>query len=148
MIKIDFNIIFDDVSKDDIPIEYSDVIYGDVLLKINDSIYQHNETVLCSWMYNLIRTVSRLKHGSEYSVKEPENYWDYIKFEREKSEISVTYLNNNNIIWREKIEYSDFKAEIIRVAKEFRDQLCNFDLRFNGSKVVLTINNLLSQITT
>lgn len=148
MIKIDFNIIFDDFSKDDISIEYNDVIYGDILLKINNSIYQHNETVLCSWMYNFIRTVSHLECNSEYSVKEPENYWDFIKFERVKSEISVTYSNNNNVVWREKTEYSDFKAEIIRAAKEFRNRLCNFDLRFNDSKVVSTIDNLLSQITT
>ncbi len=147
MIKIDFNIIFDDISKDDIPIEYNDVIYGNVLLKINNSIYKHNDTVLCSWMYNFIRTISNLKCSLEYSIKEPENYWDFIKFERKKSEISVTYLNNNNVVWIEKVEYSDFKAEVIRAAKEFRTQLCNFDFRFSDSKVVLTINNLLDQIT-
>ena len=147
MIKIDFKVIFDnEVPTKDIPIEYNDVIYGDILIRVNDSIYKHKETVVCSWMNNLIRTVVHLKCSPEYVIKEPENYWDHIKFERTGLKLLVTYLCDDKKIWKEKVEYSDFEKEVVNTANELINTLCDFDARFRSSKVVMTFNDLLKQI--
>lgn len=148
MIKIDFNVLFDDeVPQKDIPIEYNDVLYGDILIRVNDSVYSHKETVVCNWMNNLIRTIIHLKCSSDYVIKEPENYWDHIKFEKKGPKLSITYLSDDKEIWNEEIDYSDFEREVVNTANELIERLCDLDIRFRSSKVVMTFDDLLNQIS-
>lgn len=109
MIRIDFNIIFDyEDPNEDIPFEYDDTIYGDIILKVNNSVYEYEESVLDYWIGGFLKAVSHFECNSEYFTDEHENSRDHIKSKPEKSEISVKYVTCDNVVWTKEVEYAEY----------------------------------------
>ena len=113
MIHISYKIIFDDeFAVQDIPYEYDDTIYGDIIIKINNSTYYHKETVLDHWFNELIKMIKETKSNSIYQIKEIENWWDVLLFKKINSQIFTAYIKDEKIVWQEKISFIDFQNEV------------------------------------
>lgn len=147
MINISYKIIFDDeFATKDIPYEYDDTIYGDIIIKINNSTYYHEETVLDHWFNEFIQMIKEIKNNEIYSVKEIENWWDVLIFKKNKQKLFTSYVKDKKIIWQEEISFIDFKKEVVRVVNNFLLDLCEFNQEFKKSTVVSKMTSRIAAI--
>lgn len=137
MVKIEYKIeFFEDDDPATIPYEYNDTIYGDIIIYINNSVYSHMSSVLDYWINKLFEAVECLKSNSDFTIKEIENSWDYLNFKKQDEQVTISWLSDEAVKWREEIGYDEFAAEVVRVINEFANELCEFDIRFKNSLVV------------
>lgn len=93
-------------------------------------------SVLDYWINKLFEAVECLKSNSDFTIKEIENSWDYLDFKKQDEQVTISWLSDEAVKWREEIGYDEFAAEVVRVINEFANELCEFDIRFKNSLVV------------